>query len=468
MSQAQRVNNQLSIHYRLLRGLVIPLVIIALLVSIETYYSAKKTAIRLHDQTLYSVMLVIAENVVSSQGDLLSENILEALTENLGDQYFYHAVGPDNAFVTGYSGVPNFKGVIDSKPNQPFYYDSVYQGDPVRVVTISQFISEQELNGWMRITAWQRISERDNLTFEIFNQSVLRLLFMILCAGVIVWIAVTQGLKPLEKLKQSIEKRSADDLSPIRGMVPVEVKDLVASMNKLFNQLSKANRLRERFLGDAAHQLRNPIAALKTQSEAAMDNQTIDEYRTSIDKIAHMSRSTGKLIDQMLVSARAHAQDPEQAEIFSLADMVRQAAEGQAYRAMKKNHEYTLNISDESLRAKGYPSLLKEALVNLIDNAICHNQPGSHVEIELSRTSDGQTARLCVSDNGRRIDQDEFIRLLEPFATGSDAHDGTGLGLSVVNDIAKLHGGKLQLINATTGASGKSLVIAIPLLGEDD
>ncbi|MDJ0832760.1 MAG: sensor histidine kinase [Gammaproteobacteria bacterium] len=462
------MNNQLSIHYRLLRGLVIPLAIIAVLVSIETFYSAKKTAIRLHDQILYSVMLVIAENVISSQGDLLSENILEALTENLGDQYFYHAVGPDNAFVTGYSGVPDFEGVIDNKPNQPFYYDSVYKGDPVRVVTISQFISEQELNGWMRITAWQRISERENLTFEIFNQSVLRLLVMILCAGVIVWIAVTQGLKPLEKLKRSIEKRSADDLSPIKGVVPVEVKDLVVSMNKLFNQLSRANRLRERFLGDAAHQLRNPIAALKTQSEAALDNQSIGEYQTSIEKIVHISRSTGKLIDQMLVSARAHAQDPEQAEIFTLADVVRQAAEDNAYQAMQKNHEYTLNISDESLQAKGYPALLKEALANLIDNAICHNQPGSHIEIEQSPASDRKTARLCVSDNGRKIGQDEFIHLLEPFATGNDAHDGTGLGLSVVNDIAKLHGGRLQLINASNNSSGKSLVISLPLTRRQD
>lgn len=461
MSQTERLNKQPSIHYRLLQWLVIPLVIITVLVSIETFYSARKTAVRLHDQTLFSVMLVVAENVISSQGDLLSENILEALNENLGDQYFYHAVGPDNAFVTGYSGVPPYPGDITKNPNQPIYYNSLYQGDPVRVVTMRQLISEQELNGWMSITAWQRIDQRQQLTFEIFTRSVLRLLFMILCAGVIIWLAVTQGLKPLEKLKLSIEKRSPDDLSPIKGPVPIEVKDLVGSMNHLFKQVSKSNQLRERFLGDAAHQLRNPIAALKTQSEAALNNNSIDEYRNSIEKIVGTSSMTGKLIDQMLISARANAQAPELSEVFNLSEVLQQAAEELAYMAMKKGHEYTLSIKDESVYVKGYPSLFKEAVSNLIDNAICHNPPKSDIEVGMDIVDDGINVEIYVADNGRVIQPQEFSRLREPFATGPDSGNGTGLGLSVVHDISKLHGSALQLGSVESKRMSKSMMIKL-------
>lgn len=461
MPSSKRVNRQQSIHYRLLLWLVIPLTLIAIAVSVDTYYSAKKTAIRLHDQTLLSVMLVVTENVISTEGDLLSENILEALTDNLGDQYFYHAVGPDNVFVTGYTGVPPIPDHITSVGVEPLYYDSVYQSDPVRVVTMKRLVSEQEYNGWMSITAWQRTGQRDGLTFEIFTRSVLLLLFMIACAGVIVWIAVTQGLKPLQRLQRSIERRSPDDLSPIKGPVPVEVNGVVGSMNKLFSQVAKSNQVRERFLGDAAHQLRNPIAALKTQSEAALDNQTLDEFKSSISKIASTSRMTGKLIDQMLVSARAHAQNPELAEIYQPAEVVRQAAEQAAYRAMKKNHEYTLQIRDESLQIRGYPALLKEALMNLIDNAITHNEESTEIEIGLRRSADGQKALIYVFDNGRNIEQDEFERLLEPFSTGTNSK-GSGLGLSVVNDIAHMHGGALILETMPEGETGKSMVIDLP------
>ena len=461
MSSPTKINKTPSIHSRLLFGLVIPLIIIATLFSVEIYLSSKKIAIGLFDQTLLSVMLVVSENVITTSGDLISENILEALNENLGDQFFYHVSGPDKAFVTGYHGVPLAANEADLHNPTPFFYDSTYQGDRVRVVRMSQLISENDLNGWMNITAWQKTGQIDNLTFELFKNSILRLLFMIVCAGVIVWIAVTVGLRPLERLSRSIKRRSADDLSPIKSTVPVEVKELVVSMNSLFSQLTKSNEARERFLGDAAHQLRNPIAALKAQSEAALENQSIEQYRSSIEKIHYTSQLTGKLIEQMLISAKAHAQNPQATEQFDLVELMNEAAHQQAYGAMDKDQEYTLNIEIKSLMIRGYRGLLKEAVLNLIDNAISHNKKGSQIEIGL--LVENKLACLIIKDNGLAINEKEFNQLLEPFRTGSSESPGSGLGLSVVNDIAKMHGGDLSLKHDDQGI-GKSLQITLPIV----
>ena len=227
MSSGKPVVRAASIHSRLLLGLVIPLTIVAALVSIETFLQSHRISNRLHDQTLLSVMLVISENAIVSEGDLLAENILEALTENLGDQYFYHVSGPNNAYVIGYSGVPQFSGVRSELNTEPIFYDSSYQGDSVRAVTVRQLVVEQELNGWMTITAWQRVSQRRELAFNLFSSSIIRLLVIVVSAGFIVWIALSYGLRPLEKLRSSIERRSPEDLTPIRSEPPVEVKSIV-------------------------------------------------------------------------------------------------------------------------------------------------------------------------------------------------------------------------------------------------
>ena len=452
-----------SIHARLLLWLILPLVAIATLVAIETYYHAKRTAATLHDQTLFSVMLVIAEAIVHSRGDLLPENILGALEENLGDQFFYHAVGPDNAFVTGYSGVPAYSGDRDPDSTDPLFYNSMYQGDEVRVVSIRRFVDEPELSGWMTITAWQRVAQQEILIFDLLARSVMRLVLLLICAGIIVWLAVSYGLKPLQSLKNSVERRSPDDLSFIRGPVPAEVTPLVNSMNNLFSQLSRANQVRERFLGDAAHQLRNPIAAIKTQSEAAIRNETIGDYKASIEKIGSISTMTSKLIEQLLVGAKTHAQNPKSVELFKPAAVIRNAAEEQAYMAMKNNHEYSLEITDDSVQVQGYPDLLIEAIKNLIDNAITHNPDGAQIEIGMALSRDGKFIDLYVADNGRTIETEEFGRLLEPFSTGNDNNPGTGLGLSVVNDIARLHGGELVIENRSGDNGGKAFLIHLPL-----
>ncbi len=450
-----------SIHTRLLLGLVIPLIFVAALIAFETYLQSRKISNELYDQTLLSVMLVISENVIETEGDLLSENILEALTENLGDQFFYHVAGPDNAFVTGYTGVPEYRGERVGSPTEPLFYDGIYQGDPVRVVTVSQLVSEQEINGWMTITAWQRVSQRQQLALGLLTSSIVRVLAIVVSAGIIVWVALSYGLRPLEILQRSIEKRSPDDLTPIRHDPPAEVRGMVTAMNRLFGQVAKANRVRERFIGDAAHQLRNPIAAIKTQSEAALLSENPDEYRQSVQKILRTTNDTGRLVEQLLTGARAHAQDPDDAETFALNEIVRGAAESGAMAALQNGHEFVYEAGEREYFVRGYPILFGEAIANLIDNAIRHTPDGTWIKVGLENGSADQ-ATVYVADEGQPFSDEELNQLIQPFATGDSETQGSGLGLAVVDDIARMHGGQLA-VTPGRGGQGKEMRITLPV-----
>ncbi len=452
----------MSIHTRLLLGLVIPLILVAALISIDTYLQSRKISNQLYDQTLLSVMLVISESVIASEGDLLSENILEALTENLGDQFFYHVAGPDNVFVTGYSGVPKYAGERPGSPTEAFFYDAVYQGDPVRAVTVSQLVTEHEINGWMTITAWQRVSQRQGLVLDLLSNSVLRMMLIVVSAGVIVWIALSVGLRPLENLRRSIERRSPDDLTPIKFEPPSEDRNVVDSMNGLFGELAKANQVRERFIGDAAHQLRNPIAAIKTQSETALLSEDLNDYRQSLQKILQTTENTGRMVEQLLTSARAHATNPQQAKTFAVDAVVREVAENSAAMALQKGHDFVYEGEGEDFRIKGYPRLFGEAVANLIDNAIRHTPRGTQITVGLENGRDDGLARVYVADEGPGFSDDEFRQLLEPFATGETETQGNGLGLAVVDDIARMHGGNLVVDPARNGR-GKQLSITLPV-----
>ena len=234
-------------------------------------------------------------------------------------------------------------------------------------------------------------------------------------------------------------------------------------MNRLFEQVARASQLRERFIGDAAHQLRNPVAAIKTQSETALNSQNIDEIRSGVTKILQTTENTGRLIEQLLTSARAHAQNPALAETFELETVVREVALTSAVSALNRGYEFVYEEPDRQFMVKGYPRLFAEAILNLIDNAIQHTPEGTHIVVGLEAAKQTGAVEVYVADEAAMFSDDEFQQLLQPFATGVVSSQGTGLGLSVVDDIAKMHGGHLSVRPGRNG-KGKELTITLPVL----
>lgn len=446
-----------SIRTRLLVCLIVPLTAIAAIVSLETFYAAKRISNDLHDRTLLAAMLTLSENIVASSGSLLADTTLQMLTDNLGDEFFYFVKGPEGAFVTGYSGFPPPPEGVVLTDGVPIFYDGQYAGAPVRVTAIRQLLAGRQLNGWTTITTWQENTKRDELTLSLFARSLVRLISLVLAAGAIVWFAVSIGLRPLVQLQQAIENRTPYDLNPIKRPMPIELSGIVNSMNELFERVARSKRNRERFIGNAAHQLRNPVAAIKVQAQAALVSGEKADMASGLEQISKTSDETGKMINQMLAGASAHALSRESMEEFDLAKTVSSATQTAAASALDKGQEISLNLSPQNLSYRGNEILLQEAIVNLVENAIRHND--EKIEIEVSLAVGEDSIEISVADTGREFSQEEFLELSQPFLTGGDNQNGSGLGLSISKDIAKSHGGYLT---TTALSRGKKISIILP------
>lgn len=450
-----------SIRTRLLIWLLVPLSAVAAILSLETFYSAQRVSKDLHDRTLLAAMLTLSENIVASSGSLLAETTLDMLTNNLGDEFFYYVKGPRGAFVTGYSGFPRIPPNLTLEDDMPIFYDGMYSGRPVRVTALRQVLSGGQLNGLTTIITWQKTTTRDELTLSLFVSSLLRLIAVVTAAGAIVWFAVSRGLRPINELQAAIENRSPQDLTPIKRSMPVELSGIVASMNELFNRVARSKKNRERFIGNAAHQLRNPVAAIKVQAQAALATGTTEDLQSAMTEIVRTSDDTGKMINQMLSSASAHALSKSSMKTFDLAEIIKEAAHSVAISALEKDQEISLVMQIKKLPYTGHAILMREAILNLIDNAVRHNKKGTKIVIGLTVQDDGKTVNISVADTGERLDDSALFTLSQPFSTGDQTSAGSGLGLSLAKDVAQSHGGYLA-VSSSRDEDGKTISIILP------
>ncbi|MEO0544937.1 MAG: sensor histidine kinase [Pseudomonadota bacterium] len=449
-----------SIRTRLLIWLLVPLSAVAAIVSLETFFSAQRVSKQLHDRTLLAAMLTLSENIVASSGTLLADNTLEILTENLGDEFFYYVRGPRGAFVTGYSGYPRIPEEISLEAETPIFYDGVYNGSPVRVTAVRQFLSGGQINGMTTIITWQKMTTRSEFTLSLFTRSLLRLVLLVLAAGAIVWFAVSWGLRPISELQSAIESRSPRDLNPIKRQMPIELTGIVGAMNSLFERVRRSKQNRERFIGNAAHQLRNPVAAIKVQAQAALASKDAAQFETALGEIVDASDKTGHMVNQMLSNASAHGLAPEHMTSFNLAEIVGEVTRDAAQSALAKKQDISLDLQSQSLVYRGHETLIREAVANLIDNAVRHNSTGAKIDVRLRGTEDGAFS-VDVSDDGSAFDEEQFNALTQPFATGTHSEVGSGLGLSLAKDVARSHGGSLACHN-DSGRKGKTIVMELP------
>lgn len=451
-----------SIRSRLLLWLIIPLSVVASLASVEAYFSVRRVSDELHDRTLQTVLLTLSEHMQGNENELVTENLLEVLTEFLGDQFFYHFVAPDNVWVIGYGGVPLRPSDVTLGNGELVFYDGQYQGAAVRAVTAKQFVSREGLQGWTTLTVWQRTRQRQVYALDLFTDTLIRLALLVAMAGLVAWWAVARGLRPLDDLRDAVAKRSPDDLSPIRRAVPTELRPVAQTMNALFQRVSAAGSARERLIGDAAHQLRNPVAALQTQSQNILTAHSLAEAQSRAEGLVESTTHLGRLVEQMLVSARSNAGAVSTDELIDLVALASQVSRAHGSRAIERHQELAFDSNVESIIVRGHEGLLREAIANLIDNAIRHNPEGIAIDVSVTSAEGNGSVMFSVSDTGPAISAEQFEGLTAAFSTGAGETAGSGLGLSIVADIVRLHGGSMD-IEAASGADGKAVCLRLPL-----
>jgi two-component system sensor histidine kinase TctE len=305
--------------------------------------------------------------------------------------------------------------------------------------------------------------KRSVLATEIIKGVMLPQFAILPLAVLLVWLALVRGIKPLSELEERIRARKSDDLSPLdEKAVPLEVAPLVSSVNDLLRRLKDSIGTQKRFLADAAHQLKTPLAGLRMQADLAQRKGAgEDELKHSLKQIGRASVQATHTVNQLLSLARAEVGGAIDFQTCDMEALISEVLNNSLPHAMDKGIDLGYDGVDSEkkrkfLKLQGNPTLLKEMIRNLVDNAI-HYTPSTPermgiITVRLLVDPYSQALAVQVEDNGPGIPAAERERVFEPFyrALGSNV-DGSGLGLPIVREIAQRHGASVMVEVAHPG-----------------
>lgn len=442
---------RLSLRKRMFLVLMVPLVILAAAVGAARYAQAQRLLAQLYDNTLLTIAFTISRDVVRSEGDVLTESLLDALTRALGDPIYYQVRASGGGFITGYSSPPPVPPGVALQGGIPFFYDSVSEGRPVRAVIIREFIANPQFDGWTTVTVWQTVLQRAAMARQFGRETLALLAVVVAAAGVLLWFAIQFGLKPLHDLRDAIGQRSDSDLHPIRRWVPPELAEVVQTTNSLFGRLSAAFALRDNFIADAAHQLRNPVAAIQSQAEAALSARSPSVARTRLLDLIATVRQLGRLTNQLLALERARGGFIKDLVPVNLHGIARDQTTRLAEQLLPRDATISFEQKGDPVPILGDPVLLEEMMQNLLDNAVKHggtDRPCIQVKVDFQ----DDRAVLSVRDSGPGIPVALRDRVFDRFFrdAASDS-EGSGLGLAIVREIVTAHGGEVRVDDVAPG-----------------
>jgi two-component system sensor histidine kinase TctE len=267
----------------------------------------------------------------------------------------------------------------------------------------------------------------------------------------LVWFALSRGLSPLAELQHRIGARRVDDLSPIDSShVPEEITPLVGSLNAMLEKLSQNIQMQKRFIADAAHQMKTPLAGMRMQSELALRQTSAEEIHRSLEQLSKSSESATRLVNQLLALARAENQTAQSSPFVpvELSELARAVVQDWVPASFSRRIDLGFEQSGQPLMVAGNPTMLRELLSNLVDNALRYTPAGGSVTVRLRADAPRALAILEVEDTGPGIPQAERGRVFERFYRILGSHtEGSGLGLAIVREIAQQHGAEVEIYN---------------------
>ncbi|ALG68928.1 ATP-binding protein [Beggiatoa leptomitoformis] len=300
----------------------------------------------------------------------------------------------------------------------------------------------------MFVQTGESYAVRDELIDDILFSVLSPFLFSLPLLGITFWLSVGRSLEPLRQVQMEITQRDFTQLHPIKVQgIPQEIKPLLDALNNLFNRLNHAFENERRFTADAAHELRTPLAGIKTQIEVAQRSRDAVQREQAFQQALLGMDRASHLVTQLLALARMDAQDAQQTAPVDLVALCIDVLGDQIPAAHAKNIDLGLEGGNQSATIEGNTDALYLLLRNLVDNAIRYTPINGIVTIEIKVTA--QHIIICVIDNGIGIPPEQYERVFERFTRGNHADiKGSGLGLSIVKRIAELHHATLSLSTA--------------------
>jgi two-component system sensor histidine kinase TctE len=460
-----------SLRKRLLKWLLAATAVIGIIALGDTYREAVKTANSVSDRVLAGSALAIADRVVVAEDGTLEVDMpyvaLEMLTSAAQDRVFYRVDGPPGHFITGYRTLP---GIAEMQGRQAVYLDSDYRGEPIRIAALERSASTGINSLPFVVTVAETTVARQQLARALLFRSALRLLLLIFGAATIVWIAVTLSLRPLYRLGEAIAERSPDDLRPIRQSVPREVEGLVETVNSFMVRLQSALDAMRHFSGNAGHQLRTPLAVVRTQLALAARSDDAAGMKAFIARSDEAVGHAERILAQLLLLAKIDATGSGASRPLpplDLTALAREITADHVPRAADAHIDLGFE-GDACAWIAAEPLLIGELLRNLVENALAYAGQGAEVTVRVAQLKD--SVRLEVEDDGPGIAPERLAAVRQRFARGDSEAPGLGLGLPIVEEIATRFEGTLSLEPASDGGSpdarGLKVGITFPSVAE--
>ncbi|MFM1925162.1 MAG: hypothetical protein RIT44_968 [Pseudomonadota bacterium] len=465
-----------SLARQLLLWLLLPQLVLWMAGGVATYRFAAGYANEAIDASLLQASRSLARQLKPIGNGLLidfpraAQDVLEA---DPADKLLYMVSSPPGQFILGNQSLPPPPAPFSNNSpalNTPLYYDGTMPvngraalntpaGQPLRLVALYlRFGDEANAPQTMLVQVARSSANREELARSILVDMLLPMSSLVLLMTLIVWLGIRAGLSPLARLRLQVEGRAPTDLAPLQlASAPRELWSLATAINTLLAAVQNTVATQKRFIGDAAHQLRTPLAGLKSQTEIALQSTADPELRARLQRVHDSATRSAHLVNQLLTLARAEPESvmTHDRQRFDLQRMAQAVTAEWVPRALRlhidlgmeqDNHDDVARIAEPSVWIEANELLMREALSNLIDNALHYAGSGSQVTVHAgpSPLKPG-VAVLEVTDNGPGIPATDHARVFERFVRGTDTGDGCGLGLAIVREIVERSAGQVEL-----------------------
>lgn len=446
------VLSHLSLRARLLFGILIPVFLFIVFDTQQHYHNALQAVNVAYDRTLLASAKSIGDQLslvfVNGQPHVRANvqySSLEVFQTDVLSRFAYRVSDSKHTTIDGDADLPTWTGQL---PHQSHYaalvdfYDDIFRGDPVRVAVLLQPLATPQGSTMVTIQVAETLELRQLLARNMLIETLLSQLGLAAFIAIVTLLVVQWSTRSVRLLQSTILSRDAEDLSPIEDPhLPKELIPLLTATNHAMGRLQAILANQKRFIRDTSHQLRTPLAVLKTQVQSALRGdiaplQALKEISQTVDRAS-------QLANQMLALAKvAQVAQQNDKHIHDWALLVREVVVDLSPLIADKNLNFDIETMTSPIQAHTW--MLKELTRNLLHNAIKFAPTSSNLSVALVHEHDD--AQLIITDQGPGLLPEIQNRLFQPFATGNP-QTGTGLGLSICHEIVQSLSGNLRLIN---------------------
>lgn len=457
-----------SLRRQLLLGILLPTLVLVGANTYSLYRQALAALNTAYDRTLLASAKTISEQLEARGYDEAAElhatvpyAALEAFEADNQSRMFYRVSNLRGELVSGFAELPMWHGRIAQRP--PYaalvdFYDERFRGQSVRVAALLQPVASPGGRGMAVIQVAETLELREAAALHILRNTLARqALLLALIAAIVVWV-VQRATRPVRRLSSELQGRAEGELSPIAAPAAArELQPLIEATNAVMLRLSRLLAHQKRFVRDASHQLRTPLAVLKTQVQSALRGDVPPQQ--ALHEIGDTVERATRLANQMLALAKVE-QLRQQGEpsVVRFDEVLREVALELSPLVAQSDLDFGIATVAAPVRAHAW--MLRELCRNLMHNAIRHAPPGTELAVALR--TDGADAVLTIADAGSGIDDELAARLFEPFSAG-DARQGSGLGLAICQEIVLALGGSIALTNRVQAGRVRGLDAVVRL-----